>query len=271
MILLGSNEREKAIGLIDSGVGGLTIQRELLNQLPSESTVYFGDTGRAPYGSKSTETILRYAEEDLDLLLRNYSVKMIILACHTISAVAYENLRSKVSIPLVEIIGSTVELAVQATRNRRIGVIGTEALINSDIYRKRLQEKASFEVFNQACPLLMPLSEEGWFNEPETYTLTKKYLAPLAEEGIDTLILGCTHYPPLIGPIKEALSEQVKVIDPAVAVAEEAMRALRDRGLEASNASPSHIYTVTDNPERFKRVGERYLGRTMYYIRRVNL
>jgi len=144
---LDSAEQQKAIGLIDSGVGGLTIQRELLNHLPNESTIYFGDTGRAPYGSKSEETILRFAGESLNFLLQNYSVKLVVLACHTISAVAYQHLKDKAKIPIVEVIGPTIELALRATRNRRIGVIGTEALINSNIYQKRLKEKGDADVF----------------------------------------------------------------------------------------------------------------------------
>jgi glutamate racemase len=266
-----TSESGKAIGLIDSGVGGLTIQRQLLEHLPSESTVYFGDTGRAPYGSRSEKTILRYADESLDFLLRNYSIKLVILACHTISAVAYKHLKKRVTVPMVEIIEPTVELAHQATKNGRIGVIGTEALINSETYQKKLKEKKNVDVFTQACPLLMPLSEEGWFTEPETYTIVKKYMAPLVSEGIDTLILGCTHYPPLIGLIRRALPEKVRIIDPAVAVVEKITNMLREGGLEASSTSSSQIYAVTDNPERFKRVGERYFGHTLYYIRLVNL
>ncbi|MGQ9639753.1 MAG: glutamate racemase [Candidatus Bathyarchaeia archaeon] len=265
------SEGRKAIGLLDSGVGGLTIQRELLKHLPNESTVYFGDTGRAPYGSKSRESIMRFSEEGLRFLLESYPVKLIVLACHTISAVAYEYLRSRVSLPLVEVIGPTVDLAMKATRNRRIGIIGTEALINSNIYRRRLEGRGGVKVFSQPCPLLMPLSEEGWFREPETYTITKKYIGPLVDEGIDTLILGCTHYPPLIEPIRGALPDHVEVIDPAIAVAEETSRVLREMGMQAENDSPSHLYIVTDNPERFRRVGERYLGRSIHYIRLVTL
>jgi len=242
-----------------------------LNHLPNESTIYFGDTGRAPYGSKSEETILRFAGESLNFLLQNYSVKLVVLACHTISAVAYQHLKDKAKIPIVEVIGSTIELALRATRNRRIGVIGTEALINSNIYQKRLKEKGDADVFAQSCPLLMPLSEEGWFREPETYTIAKKYVAPLVDEGIDTLILGCTHYPPLMEPIRKALLERVEIIDPAVAVAEKTIKALRESDLETSNTSSRKLYIVTDNPERFKRVGERYLGGTIYYIRLVNI
>jgi len=268
---LDSVERERAIGLIDSGVGGLTIQRQILSHLPNESTIYFGDTGRAPYGSRSEETILKYAQESLNFLLKNYSVKLIVLACHTISAVAYEHLRSKVEMPIIEVIGPTIDLAMQETKNRKIGVIGTEALIKSSIYQKRLKEKGDVNLFTQSCPLLMPLSEEGWFREPETYTITKKYIEPLVEEGIDTLILGCTHYPPLVEPIKKALPSSVKVIDPAVAVAEKTIKTLQERNLEASRTSPTRLYIVTDNLERFRRVGERYLGRAIYYLRLVNL
>jgi len=258
------------IGLIDSGVGGLTIQRELLNYLPDESTVYFGDTGRAPYGSKSEETILRYAKEGLQFLLRNYSMKLVVLACHTISAFAYEHLKNEVKIPILEIIGPSVDLALKETKNKRIGVIGTEALINSSIYQKKLKQKADVEVFSQSCPLLMPLSEEGWFREPETYTMTKKYIAPLVEEEIDTLILGCTHYPPLIEAISVALPANVSIVNPAAVVAETVVRMLQQRSLQTSGAKPTRLYIVTDNPERFRRVGERYLGRSMYYVRLVS-
>jgi glutamate racemase len=261
----------KAIGMLDSGVGGLTIQREILKHLPNESTVYFGDTGRAPYGSKSRESIIRFAEEGLRFLLNNYPLKLVVLACHTISAVAYEHLKGMVDVPLVEVVGPTVDLALRATRNRRIGVIGTEALINSNVYRRKLEEKSDVKVFSQPCPLLMPLSEEGWFKEPETYTITRKYIGPLVDEGIDTLILGCTHYPPLIEPIRRALPESVELIDPAVAVAEETLRILREKNMQAEDDSPRHLYIVTDNPERFRRVGERYLGRSIYYIRLVTM
>ncbi|MBS7622571.1 glutamate racemase [Candidatus Bathyarchaeota archaeon] len=262
--------RERMIGLVDSGVGGLTIQREILDLLPNESTVYFADTGRAPYGSKSEKTILRYAKECFQFLLKNYPVKLVVLACHTVSAFAYEQLKDEVEIPVLEIIGPSVNLALRETRSGRIGVIGTESLINSGVYQKRLKEKSDVEVFSQSCPLLMPLSEEGWFREAETYTITRKYIAPLVDEEIDTLILGCTHYPPLIDALRAALPDYVKIVNPAAAVAEDVARMLQERSLQAPGVQASHLYVVTDNPERFKRVGERYLGRSMYYVRLVS-
>lgn len=206
------------IGIFDSGIGGLTVARALMDCLPEYNIVYFGDTARTPYGSKSPRTVIQYALEDCDFLIRN-GAKMIVMACNSASSVATGHLTEHFDIPVFEVITPAVEMAVQASKKNTIGVIGTRATINSGIYEKKIREKKpDAKVFSAACPLLVPLVEEGWLKKPETRMIVKKYLHPLKVRQISSLILGCTHYPILKQTIQQKIGQKVKIIDSSLAV-----------------------------------------------------
>lgn len=208
------------IGIFDSGIGGLTTVRAIMDSLPKHDLIYFGDTARTPYGSKSRETVIRYAIENTDFLLNN-GAKMIVMACNTASSVATEVLSEKYNVPVFEVITPAVDMAVQTSKKSQIGIIGTRGTINSGIYERKIKQRLpEAHVFSTACPLLVPLVEEGWFNRPETKMIVKKYLHNLKVRQVDSLILGCTHYPLLKDIIQEKIGKRVKVIDSSVAVAE---------------------------------------------------
>ncbi|MFA5051749.1 MAG: glutamate racemase [Patescibacteria group bacterium] len=204
------------IGVFDSGIGGLTVVKELERQLPGEQILYFGDTARYPYGNKGPETIVQYALQDADFLAQK-GADCIIIACNTASAVASKEISDAFTdLPVFEVITPAVRAAITATTNGRIGVIGTRATINSDIYAETINAtRNDITVVGQACPLLVPLAEEGWLDTPTTITVTKQYLQPLIDQHIDTLILGCTHYPLLRNLIQNIMGDTVTLIDPA--------------------------------------------------------
>ncbi|MFH1207458.1 MAG: glutamate racemase [Patescibacteria group bacterium] len=204
------------IGVFDSGIGGLTVVKELERQLPDEQVLYFGDTARTPYGNKSPGTIVRYALQDADFLAQK-SADCIIIACNTASAVAAEQVADAFTdLPVFEVITPAVRASVAATKNGQIGVIGTRTTIASDVYSKKISAAdKNITVTGQACPLFVPLAEEGWLDTPETLMIAKHYLQPLLNRRVDTLILGCTHYPLLKNLIQEIVGSQITLIDPA--------------------------------------------------------
>jgi len=207
------------IGIFDSGIGGLTVVRSLMEQLPGYDLVYFGDTARTPYGSKSAQTVIGYALEDTDFLLSR-GAKMIVMACNTASSVAAERVSTEFNVPIFEVITPAVDVSLKTSRKFKIGVIGTRATINSGIYENKIKQlNPAAKVYSVACPLLVPLVEEGWLKKPETVMIIKKYLHPLKVRQIDTLILGCTHYPLLKDNIQRKIGKKVDVIDSSVAVA----------------------------------------------------
>ena len=190
-----NSDRNAPIGVFDSGVGGLTVVREIMRNLPEERIVYFGDTARVPYGSKSQATVLRYSRQ-IVRFLRTQNVKAIVVACNTASALALDTIENEIDLPILGVVKPGASMAVTATRNKRIGVIATESTIHSHLYRKLIQaEDPEITVFGKACPLFVPLVEEGWTRDPITVEVAKRYLAELLEKDIDTLIMGCTHYP----------------------------------------------------------------------------
>ena len=207
------------IGIFDSGLGGLTVVKEVFKQLPEHQVVYFGDTARYPYGAKSKETIKKYAQENTEFLISK-GAKVIVIACNTASAAATDYLKEKSNLPIFEVITTAVKEAKNLTKNRRIGVIGTRATINSGIYEKSLNGKnKKFHIIAKACPLFVHLVEENWVKKPETKTIAKKYLQSLKVSNIDTLILGCTHYPLLKDVIQAKIGRRVKIVDSASATA----------------------------------------------------
>ena len=255
----------RPIGIFDSGLGGLTVVREMLRHLPGEELLYFGDTGRVPYGTRSRETIEKYAAQDCRFLL-GMEVKMIIAACGTVSSVAPHVLES-LPVPAIGVVEPAAAAAAAATRNGRVGVIGTAATIRAGAFRRRLQEeKAGLQVFCEACPLFVPLVENGWIGRDDQVTrlTARRYLAPLKEKGIDTLILGCTHFPLLAEVLREELGEGVVLIDAGREAAEACGRRLRDMdALREAGQPGSSRFFVSDQPDDFTRVGGMFLGRKL--------
>ena len=264
----------RPIGVFDSGLGGLTVVRELLERLPHEDIVYFGDTGRVPYGSRSPEMVKRYAMQDCELLLKQ-DVKCIIAACGTVSSVADEVLRA-LPIPAMGVVEPTVAAALNATKNGRIGVIGTAVTVRSASFENAIKKaRPDAQVFAQACPVLVTLVESGWIDEhnPATEAVAERYLKPLMDQKIDTLILGCTHFPLLAPIISRILGEDVMLINSGAATAAEYASLLHKHGMlsETSNAGNCQFF-VSDQPYNFTRVAEMFLGRAVCEdVRQVNV
>lgn len=265
------NLTRKPIGVFDSGIGGLTVVKALMQELPQESIVYFGDTARVPYGSKSKSTIVKFSLENVEFLLR-FGVKCIIIACNTSSSWALPTLRRYFKVPVVGVIRPGARAAVQRTTTKRVGVIGTEATINSRAYEiemKRLDR--SIAVFSQSCPLFVPLVESGWLNGAISAQIAATYLEPLTRQRIDTLILGCTHYPLLAPVIHQAVGRQVTLVDSATQTATEVKGLLAwNEWMSTSGPRPHHRFFVTDEPDHFADLGERFLGRVIRSVERVN-
>lgn len=262
---------DKPIGVFDSGIGGLTVVRALQEHLPNENLVYFGDTARVPYGPKSAQVVREYALQDTDELLK-HDVKFIIIACNTVSAVALDVVQKRAKVPVLGVIIPGAEAAVLATKKNRVGVIGTLGTVLSNAYTNAIRQlNPAVQVFSQACPLFVPLAEEGWTSHPATELAAKEYLFPLTLEKIDTLILGCTHYPLLKDTIDKVLHKAVTLIDSGEATALAAVRLLDAKGLRnQSTLKPNVQFFVSDIPHKFAEVGERFLGQKLGKIHRVS-
>lgn len=250
-----------AIGIFDSGVGGLTVARAVRELLPDESTVYFGDTARVPYGPKSPETVRRYAREILAWLLTQ-QVKAVVVACNTATAHAVGDLRIRSPVPVIGVIEPGARAAAAATRNGVIGVIGTAGTIASGAYRRALLEaRADLVIHQQACPLFVPLVEEGWFDHPATHAIAEEYLAPLRAAGVDTLVLGCTHYPMLRPLLQRVIGRDVVLIDSGEATATEVARQLRESGLlSPTGGSAVSRWVASDDAAHVARIGAVFMG-----------
>jgi glutamate racemase len=262
----------RPIGVFDSGIGGLTVVQSLAARLPYENIVYFGDTARVPYGPKSPVVVREYAAQDVEFLMSK-DVKMVVVACNTVSAVAIDVVQKRAGVPVLGVILPGARAAVAASRKKRIGVIGTIATVNSSAYVHAIRQlDAEVHVVAQACPLFVPLAEEGWADHKATALVAREYLFPLKQEHIDTLILGCTHYPVLRAPIAAAMEGNIELIDSGAAAAVEVERALDEQGLRnPSTHQPNLQYYVSDLPARFTEIGERFLGRRMGRVHRVEL
>lgn len=265
-------ERVHPIGVFDSGVGGLTVVRALMERLPFENIIYFGDTARVPYGVKSVETITRYASEITTFLLKQ-QVKLLIIACNTIASVAYEAVAKLSSVPVLEVIDAGARHAVKATRNGHIGVIGTPTTINSNAYARNIHRlDPSLRVFSQACALFVPLVEEGWLDHPVTRLTAQEYLKPVLAEHIDTLVLGCTHYPLLKALLQEVTGPDIHLVDSAEAMANITAGLLTQQELANTDGTPpEYRFYVSDVPNRFQTIAERFLGRSLSRIEVVKL
>ncbi|MBN2424323.1 MAG: glutamate racemase [Calditrichaceae bacterium] len=261
----------KPIGIFDSGIGGLTVVKQLKKILPDEQLIYFGDTARIPYGTKSKKLIEQFAMEDARFLLR-YDIKMLVVACNTASSLAMDVLLKNLDIPVVGVVIPGARAAVNISKNKRIGVIGTSATINSQAYNNSiLQRDPEVRIYAKPCPLLVPLVEEGWLNDPVTDLTLQKYLADLIKEEIDTLILGCTHYPLLEESIRKATKNQVELIDSGKETAKVVKQALEDKNLLASPGNKKeHLFFVSDIPVKFSEIGSAFLGEPLHKIERID-
>lgn len=250
-----SQKNYAPIGVFDSGVGGLTVAREIMRNLPNEKIVYFGDTARVPYGNKSREAVLRYSRQIIRFLMTQ-DVKAIVVACNTASAMALETIREEINIPIIGVVKPGARVAAQVTRNHKIGVIGTRATINSCIYKEFIQrQNPENEVIGKACPLLVPLVEEGWLKDAVTVEVARRYLEPLLRQDIDTLILGCTHYPLLRSVMRELVGEKVTLVNPAYETAKDLQRLLEERGLASPGKEEAEFpyrFYASDSVQQFK-------------------
>ncbi|MBI5328890.1 MAG: glutamate racemase [Deltaproteobacteria bacterium] len=287
---------KKPIGIFDSGIGGLTVLKEILNVMPWEDTVYLGDTARVPYGTKSVETVTRYSFENARFLLK-FDIKLLVVACNTASAYCLRQLQQELPIPVIGVIEPGARKAVEVTKTKRIGVIGTEGTIRSNAYvdaimriygngKTMIAEHGDkhfdryFEItsgdvviFTKACPLFVPLSEEGWTNNDVARLTVEHYLKGLKSNRIDTLILGCTHYPLLKDVIQKVMGENVALIDSGRETAADAAKCLMDRGIIGISSSKqgSHRFFVTDSPDRFKQVGSKFMTANVDNVELINV
>lgn len=261
------------IGVFDSGIGGLTVVHQLMHQLPHESIIYFGDTARVPYGPKSAETVRRYALQIGEWLVTQ-GVKVVVVACNTATAHALTALRETLPVPVIGVIGPGARAALAATTGNSVGVIGTAGTIASGAYERALKALSpSLQVHTKACPLLVPLVEEGWTEHPATQLIVNEYLEPLLAAGIDTLVLGCTHYPLLAGALAQEAGPNVRLIDSARETAAETARLLQKNGWErphgSADAKPNYRFVASDAPDHFLTLGRRFLGDTIDRVEHV--
>ena len=264
---------EQAIGVFDSGLGGISVVRAIIDLLPHEHLIYFGDTARVPYGSKSEETVIRFAHQ-ISSFLREKQVKMIVVACNTASAVALESLQKSFSIPVVGVIEPGSQAAVKSSTRKRIGVIGTAATIRSGAYRAAIRAlDPTMEVIDQPCPLLVPLVEEDWPHDGVVTQVLESYLGSFKQQKPDSLILGCTHYPYLKSVIQEVMGSSVHLVDSGEETATQVHHVLDEMGLlNPENGDPGrHKFYVSDFPQKFEETASRFLGRPLDKLFKVEL
>lgn len=252
---------KRPIGVFDSGLGGLTAVRELTRLLPNENIVYFGDTGRVPYGTKSDKTLIKYVRQDINFL-KKQNVKAVIAACGTASSVAIEPLRKEFDIPLIGVLSPVCKKAVEITKNNRVGILGTPATINSGSYNRGIRNiNKDVKVFEKACPLFVSLVENGYIEHEVTYIIAREYIEPLIKDEVDTLILGCTHYPLLTNVIKNVTDNKINIINAGKEAAVYAGELLRENGmLSEENKKGMTKYYVSDDVEKFSYLGGMFLG-----------
>ncbi len=257
----------RPIGVFDSGIGGLTVLREIINAVPGESTIYFGDNSRAPYGTKSRSTVIRYSLQNMKFL-ESKDVKMIVVACNTASAYAYEELKARAQVPVVEVVTPGADEACKATKNGKIGIIATKGTISTGVYKAAVEKRAeelgmkNIEIFQQACPLFVSLAEEGWWDTEITRLTAEEYLKPLKEAGVDTLVMACTHYPLLSKVIGEVMGEDVVLVNTGVATAKVVKGLLETEGISSGNGASDCVreFYTSDEPELFEQVAAPFLG-----------
>ena len=273
--MMTPKENEKPIAVFDSGLGGLTVFREILRQLPDENLIYFGDTARVPYGSKSRETIIHYTEQILNFL-RTKEVKAIVVACNTVSAYALEELKDRVEVPIIGVVKPGAYAAVKQTKSRRVGVMGTEGTVRSGLYPSYIHEiDPSVLVFQKPCPLIVPLVEEGLWEDPLTTEVVRRYTRVFREEHIDTVIMGCTHYPLVRDTIRKVLGDDVMLVNPAYETTAALKRILEEkellRPMDAPVTGPPYRFYVSDDPEKFKEFASRVLRFDIPETRKIDI
>lgn len=267
--------REAPIGVFDSGVGGLTVVREIMRQIPQERIVYFGDTARVPYGTKSRDTVIRYSRQ-IVRFLKTRNVKAIVIACNTASAYAMETLQQEIDLPIIGVVKPGAKMAAIASTEGRIGVIATEATVGSHIYQDYIQGlKPEAKVFEKACPLFVSLVEEGWVKDPITEAVARRYLQELKELPVDTLILGCTHYPLIRSTVRKVMGEDVTLINPAYETAIELRELLKreqidNQGYSKTKENPYEFF-VSDAAERFRTFANSILHVDIENTRQINI
>ena len=268
-------KRDAPIGVFDSGVGGLTVVREIIRQIPNEKIVYFGDTARVPYGSKSRDTVTRFSEQ-IVRFLKTFQVKTIVVACNTVSACAMEALEQDTDIPMIEVVKPGAKMAAEMTRNGKVGVIATEATIGSGIYTRYIQNlNKKVTVYGKACPLFVPLVEEGLWEDPVTEEIARRYLTELIDIDIDTLILGCTHYPLIRSTVKKIMGEGVALVNPAYETARELKKMLEKHDLLCTETpglgSNRYQFYVSDKAEKFVRFANSIIKYGILSAKTVNM
>jgi len=264
--------QQRPIGVFDSGLGGLTVVNQLMKHLPGESIIYFGDTARVPYGSKSPLTIQKFSQQ-IARFLQNQGVKLIVVACNTASSVALDQINKSSSVPVIDVIEPGARAALRESVSRRIGIIGTTATISAGKYEKILKTlETNVSVFSQACPLFVPLVEEGWIESPVTEQIAHIYLNPLMQNKIDSLILGCTHYPIIKETIKKIVDGNVRIIDSAIETAVKVRKTLESHHLlKEAKTDPKHLFYVSDFPQKFEEIARRLLGQPLMNVHRIAL
>lgn len=274
-MIIDSESASAPIGVFDSGVGGLTVVREIMRQLPDEKIIYFGDTARVPYGSKSKDTVTKYSRQIIRFL-RTKNVKAIVIACNTASAYALEDIRKEINIPIIGVVKPGAKVAAQTTHNKKIGIIATEATISSNIYTEFIKEiSPESSVISKACPLFVPLVEEGLTQDWVTKEIAARYLQELKKCNIDTLILGCTHYPLIRKLIGEVMGQDVTLVNPAYETAKELEKLLQDERLEArhcqNDKNKMYELYVSDTAEKFKTFALSILPFEVETIKQINI
>ena len=266
--------QECPIGIFDSGLGGLTVQKEILKILPNESTIYFGDSGRSPYGSKSKESIIRFSSQIVRFLMEN-KVKMIVIACNTASAFAFDKVSAMAGVPVIEVVSPGAAAAVAASHNRRVGVIGTRGTVDSGVYDRAIKDasqQAVVTVISKACPLFVSLAEEGWWDHPVTRMVASEYLVSLKESGIDTLVMGCTHYPLIEKAIADEMGPDVTLIGSGAAVARTVQVQLERLGLaNPVRGQATHQYFTSDSSTHFTQLGSAFLQQEIAEATHINI
>jgi glutamate racemase len=260
------------IGIFDSGIGGLTVAARIFKLLPQVDVVYFGDTARYPYGPRSSEVVQKLSCQNVRFLLSK-KVDFVVVACNTASAFALNHLKKEFKIPMLGVIEPGAKAAVRETKNKKIGVIGTIGTIASESYPRAIRKiDKSIKIFAYACPLLVSLAEEGYINKKATQIIVEEYLQPLVKKKVDTLILGCTHYPLLKKVIGQVMGSKVKLIDSAEEIASELKKYLQTKGvINQTSKRGTHTFFVSDLPERFVGVGEKFLGKKIYQVRKIEI
>ena len=267
-------DRDAPVGVFDSGVGGLTVAREIMRNLPSEKIVYFGDTARVPYGSKSKETVIRYSRQIIRFL-QEQQVKAIVVACNTASAFALDTVRDEFDIPMIGVIESGAKVAAARTRNKRVGIIGTVGTVGSGIHAQYLKKlDPEITVFGKACPLFVPLVEEGWLHDPVTVEVASRYLKELQDKDVDTLILGCTHYPLIRSTIRQVMGEEVCLVNPAYETALELGKLLEEQGLSSTGTEQKEFpyrFYVSDLADEFKEFANSILPYDVEMTKKIDI